>query len=216
MLKMCRVCFKDFAYQGTNLSNIIICHNCFKELEVIYSKIKIDNCRALILYNYNDSFKNLLYLFKGCFDYQLKDVFLSRFIWELKVRYHSYLIIPLPSNKEDDQERGFNHIIEIFKQLGNDIETPLYKNKYFKQSDRNKEERKQVENDIDIKENNKIENRKILLVDDVITTGSSLKRAISLIKKYNPQKIDILVLSKKVKTSSFCRKIAVFFARKSF
>ena len=45
--------------------------------------------------------------------------------------------------------------------------------------------------------NNKIRpNAKILLVDDIITTGATMHKAIELIKTLKPNKIEILIMSK--------------------
>ena len=41
-----------------------------------------------------------------------------------------------------------------------------------------------------------VKNKRILLIDDVVTTGSTLKASIDLIKKGSPKDIKILVLAK--------------------
>lgn len=45
---------------------------------------------------------------------------------------------------------------------------------------------------------NRIKNKKILIIDDVVTSGSSLKAAIKLIKQYHPKKVKGMAIAKKV------------------
>jgi predicted amidophosphoribosyltransferase len=46
-----------------------------------------------------------------------------------------------------------------------------------------------------------------LIVDDVYTTGSSVKAAISLIKKYNPKEIRVLTVAKNIEKLSYKKQI---------
>ncbi len=195
MFHLCKLCMKQFDYHGI-LSPPKICTNCFKQFEVIAKKEKFFEIEVLFLYTYNDILKNALYLFKGCFDYELSSVFLDRFIHELRMKYHNYLIVPIPSNKSEDDKRGYNHVEEMFSFLKLEMAKIIYKNKVFKQSKRNKDERKKVINDFSLIENVDIKGKNILIVDDVFTTGSSLHSAINLIKKKDPKNIKALILAK--------------------
>ena len=112
--------------------------------------------------------------------------------------YKDYLIVPVPSNIEDDNKRGFNHVVEIFKQLNLNIYPCLFKKIKFKQSDLSKKERMKVGNKFGIINGKILRNKKVLIVDDVITSGSSMKECIKIIREYGPYCIKGLVLCKKM------------------
>ena len=103
--------------------------------------------------------------------------------------------MPAPSSKEADEERGFNHVVEMFKSLKLKMLTCIHKTTNVKQSDLNAEERKNIKDHLFIDDVD-LSNKKILIVDDVYTTGSTVKAMIELIKSKNPKKIKVLVMSK--------------------
>ena len=71
----------------------------------------------------------------------------------------------------------------------------LRKKYHFKQSNLSKNEREKIIDKLEIIDGFRVKNKKILLVDDVLTTGSSIKSTIRLIIKYHPKDIKVLVLA---------------------
>ena len=118
----------------------------------------------------------------------------------LKIRYFNFVLIPIPSWKEEDDIRGFNHVEEIFKSLNLPMIKCLRKKEKFKQSNLNKQERKKIKQKIEVIDGELLKNKNILIVDDVMTTGSTISAAIELLAQYQPKNIKILVLARK------CRK----------
>lgn len=173
-----------------------LCDKCNKRLFPIFQRFKIGKINCLSIYRYNDDLKALIYRFKGCYDYELKDIFVDRFKRELAFCYKGYTVIPVPSSKEDDLKRGFNHVEEIFKPLSLKMDKCIYKSQKIKQSDLKSSERSKVSNYLEIKEENDIKNSNILLVDDICTTGSTLSACINLILTYKPRKLKVLVICK--------------------
>lgn len=106
-------------------------------------------------------------------------------------------MVPLPSSKESDDERGFNHVEEIFNTLGLPFNKVLYKKFHHKQSDGHFKDRINVNKVIGIENGKSLTDKKILIVDDVCTTGSSIRCAIKLVEEYKPKDIKILVVSKR-------------------
>ena len=103
----------------------------------------------------------------------------------------------MPSYFRDDEERGFNHVEEIFSELKLPMLKVLIKNKKHKQSDLGYFERHKVKDVLEVVDGERIKNKNILIVDDICTTGSSLSAAIELIKKFEPKSIKILVIAKR-------------------
>ena len=148
------------------------------------------------LYDYSEFVKKQIYLFKGCFDYEMKDIFLNLFIKELKIYFKGYKVIPVPSYKEDDELRGFNHVLEVFKQMGLDILPVVEKTEHFKQAEKSAKERKSINKYLKLNSAKQLTKDRVLIVDDIYTTGATMKAVINLVEKLHPKEIKVLVLAK--------------------
>lgn len=170
-----------------------ICYRCYKKFNVRNTLFYIEGAQCLILYYYNEFFKDVLYRYKGCYDYELKDCFLTYNLNYLKRKYRGYSVVLAPSFLEDENKRGFNHLQEIFKKLDLPIIKCFKKSKNWKQSSKNKEERKGVQNIIKIDKTRIKGVKRMLVVDDVLTSGSTIKTMLRQL----PTNIDkkVLVLS---------------------
>lgn len=195
---ICKICFKPIQVMSiaTLLSkNLTVCEPCFDAFNPSYESFLFEGVKAYAVYHYDDFIKEKLYLLKGCRDYELKDIFLDRQHLLLKIKYAGYTLVPIPSWGPDDQMRGFNHVEAIFSRLRLPMLKILSKTRKHKQSDLSYFQRLQVKDlftiaDVDLS------GLKILLVDDVMTSGSSLRACQALIRMKHPQKIKILLLSK--------------------
>lgn len=195
----CLICFKkvnitDFCrlFNG----KIPICQACQIEMEPKFMKFRVDNHKATSLYDYNPFIRKLIYQYKGCYDYELHQVFLDRYAKEIKLRYFDRVIIPIPSYQNEDEQRGFNHVIETFKSVELNTLNILEKTEKHKQAISSFKQRKEVYKYLELKSYPDLSKKKVLIVDDVYTTGSTMKSAIHLIEKLNPKKIDVLVVAK--------------------
>ena len=168
----------------------ILCDNCYQKFLIRNEKFNIGKFKGKILYYYNDFFRDILYRYKGLGDCVLKDVFIFRKSEFLKKKYKGYSIVLAPSNEEVENKRGFCHLEEIFKALNMNIIKCFKKNKKWKQSDKNLAERINIQNIIKIDKSMVKGVKKVLIVDDVLTSGSTIKSMISQM----PSGIDIKVL----------------------
>ena len=74
----------------------------------------------------------------------------------------------------------------------------LIKTNHFKQASNTANKRKEIEKYIELSERPDLTKKKVLLVDDVYTTGSTMRSAIRLIKELHPRCIKVLVMSKTI------------------
>ena len=100
------------------------------------------------------------------------------------------ILIPVPLHKKRQKERGFNQAEEIAKQLSRALKIPLNNNVLLKtketipQIELSKQEReKNLKNVFVCKNSEQIKNKKILLIDDVFTTGSTMEECAEVLKQ---------------------------------
>lgn len=197
----CKICFKEITkislFGFANKDNLL-CEDCFSKFKAKWNKFHLGNVQGTAIYDYDELIKELIYKFKGCYDYELKDVFLYRYINYLRIIYRGYYIVPAPSYHIDDQKRGFNHVQSIFESLKLKMLPIISKKTDHKQSSLNSRGRISIHDVLKIDENISLKGKKILLVDDIFTTGSTMQTCIDLLRKQGARKIKILVVAKTV------------------
>jgi len=173
-----------------------VCEQCEKKLKPLFLKFRVVDIAALAIYQYDEEIKTLLYQVKGCYDVELAEVFFSRFKAELHHLFKGFILVPAPSSKSDDKEREFNHVEAIFKPLKLPFLFLIEKAFPYKQAELNARQRTKAKTRMKLITNNKMYGKKILIIDDVYTTGSTIKGMIGLIKPLKPKKIMVMVMSK--------------------
>ncbi len=112
------------------------------------------------------------------------------------MRFRGYKIIPIPSYVEDDKKRGFNHVLEAFKKVGLEVLPIIEKTAHQKQADQTAKKRKEICKYLAFRGKINLENTKVLIVDDIYTTGSTIRATINMVERLNPKDIKVLVLAK--------------------
>lgn len=172
----------------------ILCVSCLKKLKRAKS--------PHVLYLYNDFFRELLFRYKGQGDLALASVFLDEHLKDLKKRYKDYTIVVVPSNSDENFRRGFAFLPWLFYTLKLPIISPFLKQKNYKQA--LSKHREDIQNVIILKENIDVKDKKLLLVDDVMTSGYTLVSCVRLLQTLHPKQIDVLVLAAKEENIERC------------
>ena len=123
-----------------------------------------------------------------------------------KPNFHNFVLVPIPSDKSRLKRRGFNQAEEIAKELAKSLKETTFSKNILIKSKKTKPQaellRKGREKNIkgafkvDIKRLDFIKNRKILLVDDVFTTGATMEEAAKVLKKAGASKVWGIVVAR--------------------
>ena len=188
-----------------------ICNNCYENIKKIKKCVinEYNNrnfSKHLYIFRYEGIIRNKIieykfedkgYLYKMFAKIILSDKKTCNFIKKYDV------IIPVPISKKRKKKRGSNQselvANELAQKLNQDIWTDIIiKKKDNKpQSELNKLER--IKNVEDIYERNKpieVKNKKVLLLDDIYTTGSTVNEIARKLKQNQTQEIGVITLAK--------------------
>lgn len=117
----------------------------------------------------------------------------------LRISFQNPLIIPVPLSSIRRRERGYNQTEEVLKYLkGFDVETTIVKKiRHTKnQTQLTRAERTQnLQGVFVVTDTQKIINREVVIIDDVITTGTTLTKIAQVLKRAGAKKVSILAIA---------------------
>ena len=142
-------------------------------------------------------FQEKSYLYKTIVNFLLK----NKKMFEIIKTYDT--IVPVPISKKRKRTRGYNQSYLIAKDIANIVGIKLENRVLFKikniieQSKLNKENRgKNIKGVYEIKNDYRIKDKKILLFDDIYTTGSTVIECCRMLNIAKPSKIGVLTIAK--------------------
>ncbi|MBM7661597.1 ComF family protein [Bacillus mesophilus] len=147
------------------------------------------------IYQYNEGMKMILNQFKFRGDYELYKAFEAEM---RKVFIRDFtkidLISFIPLSDERLYERGFNQA-EVLAQLITSNAVPLLvKKEESKQSKKNRQERISTENPFILLPHIHLQDNHILLIDDIYTTGTTIRHAAQLLLQEGAKQVSSLTL----------------------
>ncbi|MCH4168190.1 MAG: ComF family protein [Streptococcaceae bacterium] len=169
-----------------------ICRDCLVWEEQGY----LVNHQALFIYNQamRDYFSS--YKFNG--DYRLRFAFAEYLSDHINKNYRGYLIVPIPVSNVRLEVRGFNQVIGLLEAASIKYTCLLSKPKeMMAQSSQNRVARLKISQPFEIISNLKADfKQKILVVDDIYTTGSTLYQAMKCLNQAGFQDISTFSLAR--------------------
>lgn len=211
---VCRSCFCEITNRGQ-----FVCFNCLAELpftgftffqvnpieKIFYGRVHIEAAMSLLYFTPASMVQQLIHQVKYKGQEELA-IYLGKLIGgELLTspRFSEIdLILPLPLFKSREKQRGYNQSALLGQGISEITGIPLTKNALKRvrasatQTKKSREDRWQnVEGLFTTDKDHFLENKRILLVDDVITTGATLDACSSAILNVKGTKLCIATLA---------------------
>ena len=113
------------------------------------------------------------------------------------------IIVPVPISKKRMKDRGYNQSFLIASDIAKKSKIKLEKNVIKKEQNNTPQSlldksgrEKNVVNVYKIVNKQKIINKKILLIDDIFTTGATVNECSKMLKISGAEKVDVLTIAK--------------------
>ena len=171
--------------------------DCAKEkyFDYLFCALKYENIvrEKIIQYKFNEK----SYLYKTF----AKIIIKNKKIYGFLKLYDIIITVPMFKNKK--AVRGYNQSELIAKEIGKQWGLAFEKDILIKikntqvQSTLNKTQRvENVKDAFDVKDNTKVKNKKIVLIDDIYTTGSTVNECSKILKKAGAKEICVVTIAK--------------------
>ena len=159
----------------------LLCRKCRQQLMLLPVKKKLEGLKITGLYPYSGLVRDLILQYKQDGDEALGPVFLYPLRNFLAEKYRDYILVEMPSSAKMLAQRGFHHVEGMFSLIGQPVYSLFEKTDDTDQKSLTFEKRGDIGRHIRITDEN-FRAKKVLLVDDIITSGSTLLAAYRLLK----------------------------------
>ncbi|CAH2716871.1 Putative ribose-phosphate pyrophosphokinase [Neobacillus rhizosphaerae] len=189
----CRICCRPFHLIDEKFRKGDLCHDCFRWEEDVEWQGFLEKNTSLFLYN--DFLKEVIAKFKFRGDYVLAKVFAQFFTKKLD-QLAPAILVPIPLSEVRLYERGFNQAVALLVESGfvpSEILTRIHSEK---QSKKSRLERIHLQQVFKVDTEITLEGQRIVLIDDIYTTGSTVRHAAKLLKRAGAASIQSLTIAR--------------------
>lgn len=141
--------------------------------------LKVDRYRVVSLYRYESQIRHLLLRYKEGKDQYLSRVFLAEESFILPLLLRNWVVVCAPSRQESMVSRGFHHLEKMMDNLKIPVVSVFENIAKYDQSQ--SVDRSQITEYIVLKDAVAITNKKVVIFDDIITSGNTMKRCLDLV-----------------------------------
>ena len=185
---VCLWCLRDLHHDATLFSlfddRLKLCFDCQRKLKYNKIRFNLDGVDVMSFVEYDEHVSDLLILYKEHCDEVLAPLFFDPLKKQINKNFRDHTCIPLPSSSQKVTQRGFHHLHRMIEYLNLEVADVLIKTQDVKQARLSKTERSHIDLVFEIKKDIDCSFEKVVLIDDVCTTGASLKAASSLLTPY--------------------------------
>lgn len=196
---LCMNCWHDLPVTNFHLNS----EN--KVAQLFWGRVEIENATSFFSYKKGSKYQQLIHYikYKGLKELGFETGRKFGFALLDSEEFKSVdIIVPVPLHPKKQKQRGFNQSDWIAKGLAESLQKPVSTENLFRQihtstqTQKNRFERWQnVEGIFGVKQNEKFEDKHILLIDDVVTTGSTLEACAFQLLKQKNAKVSIATLA---------------------
>lgn len=170
-----------------------VCFDCvrWEQDEKWFGSLK----QNLSLVVYNQFCKEVIARFKYRGDYQLSYP-LAEMLQEKLDRLNYDFLVPIPLSPERKYERGFNQSEALINALGRQPLSILTRIHSEKQSKKSRNERISLPQVFQLTDSAAIQDKCLVIIDDIYTTGSTLRHAAKLLKESGAKEVTSLTIAR--------------------
>lgn len=211
---ICQICDREL-YKSQN----ILCTNCSNELpitnfhldnenpvkKVFYGRLSLENATSLLIFKKKSGVQKLIHQLKYKGHKEI-GVYLGKWLGAELAKTatfrHIDFVIPVPLHKKKLRARGFNQVEGFGREIAAALNIPFIDDVLLKTSFSNTQTLKSrlarwgnIEESFVLNNAEKIKNKHILLVDDLITTGATLEACADVLLQAENVKISIATMA---------------------
>ena len=192
--EMCRTCSRPFSGLVESFKKGDICLDCFRWEESTDWRGVLE--KNISLFKYNDFLKEVMARYKYRGDYELVKIFVPDFKKALRPITYDCLV-PIPLSTERLYERGFNQTEALIREAGEKFKSVLQRVHSEKQAKKSRRERMESPNVFTMKSDIKeLAGKTILLIDDIYTTGTTLRQAAAVLRQAGVKNVLSLTIAR--------------------